>query len=215
MSDQDQQPSAALPDRVGHENTTVRLSPQHRLRALVAAHAAGTPEPLLLFYGHRTQRDARGRVIPGPGVLSQWYPAPFDHEGITYPHAEAFMMAAKARLFEDATTHAAILRESDPLKCKRLGRQVRGFDARVWNDHAYRIVVTACIAKFTGRPGRVDYLAQTAPAVLVEASPSDRVWGIGLRASDPAAHDVRTWRGQNLLGFALTEAREQLTSPTG
>ena len=53
-----------------------------------------------------------------------------------------------------------------------------------------------------------EYLLSTNDKVLVEASPTDCVWGIGLGKSNPDALDPTKWRGENLLGFALMTARE-------
>lgn len=196
------QPSLTSPTRT----PTVTRSAQDRLAQLRAAQAAGLEPSLLPFYGHY----ARGRQ-PGPWTLSQWWPEPFTHDGVTYPHAEAFMMAGKARLFGDTATLERILSERDPHRAKDLGRQVRGFDRGTWDAHAYDLVVEGNLAKFGTHDHLRRYLLSTAPAVLVEASPYDRIWGIGLRPEDPASRDVSRWRGQNLLGFAPTEVREQLT----
>ena len=103
-----------------------------------------------------------------------------------------------------------ILDARDPRTAKRLGRQVRGFDQAVWERDRFDIVVRASAAKFGQDRELRAYLLATADRVLVEASPTDRIWGIGLSASDPRAADPRSWRGSNLLGFALMQARAQL-----
>ncbi|MGP3972799.1 NADAR family protein [Streptomyces sp. 8N114] len=160
----------------------------------------------LFFWGHRPPRG--GGV--GPGCLSQWWPARFTVDGVEYAGAEHFMMAGKARLFGDAETEQRVLAAPHPGAAKALGRQVRGFDEETWARERYGIVVRANIAKF-GQDARLrEYLLGTAGRVLVEASPLDRVWGIGLAADDERAADPERWRGSNLLGFALMEAREEL-----
>jgi ribA/ribD-fused uncharacterized protein len=154
-----------------------------------------------LFWGHRREPD---------GVFSQWWPCRFEVDGQLYSTAEQFMMAGKARLFADADALAAILAESDPAGCKKLGRTVRGFHEASWARARFGLVVDGNLAKFGQSDHLRDVLLSTGDAILVEASPTDRIWGIGLRASDPRALDPRTWRGTNLLGFALVRTRSVL-----
>jgi ribA/ribD-fused uncharacterized protein len=68
------------------------------------------------------------------------------------------------------------------------------------------------LAKFAQHPDLAGFLLGTRERVLVEASPVDRVWGIGLAAGDERAGSPREWRGLNLLGFALMAAREALAA---
>ncbi len=145
-----------------------------------------------------------------PASFSQWTPSPFVVDGVTYSCAEQFMMAEKARLFGDAENLAKILRSSSPKTQKALGRKVTNFDAAVWSAKCLDIVVRANVAKFSQNPPLLAALLATGTKTLVEASPLDRVWGIGRRADDPRALDPATWNGTNLLGQALMRAREQL-----
>jgi ribA/ribD-fused uncharacterized protein len=161
---------------------------------------------LLLFWGHRPPK--RGGV--GKGCLSQWYPAPFTVDGVRYATAEHFMMAGKARLFGDAEAEKLVLAHDDPGKAKGAGRKVRGFDEETWAERRYGLVVAANEAKFGQRPALRDFLLSTGDRVLVEASPYDTVWGIGLSASQPEAARPSQWRGLNLLGFALMDVRDSL-----
>lgn len=203
--------NSATPGEVQLEPSVSRTylrTARDRFEQLRTEQAAGRGPLLLPFWGHHA-RSAH----PGPWTLSQWWPEPFTHDGVTYPHAESFMMAGKARLFGDQAALERILSERDPKTVKDLGRTVCGFDTATWNAHAYDIVVQGNLAKFGAHEHLRRYLLSTAPAVLVEASPYDRIWGIGLRPTDPAARVVSQWRGRNLLGFALTEVREQLTRP--
>ncbi|MCB9765483.1 MAG: NADAR family protein [Alphaproteobacteria bacterium] len=167
---------------------------------------AGQSFDYLLFWGHRPSKD--GRIHSS--CLSQWWPARFVVDGVAYATAEHFMMAGKARLFGDDEMLARILEAPSPAAAKKLGRKVRGFDEETWKAHRFDIVRDASAAKFGQDPGLRDYLLGTGDKVLVEASPYDRIWGIGLKAADPRAADPRTWQGQNLLGFALMEARTYL-----
>jgi len=160
----------------------------------------------LYFWGHRPQRD--GSV--GPGCLSQWWPAAFSIDGVQYTTAEHYMMATKARLFGDDRTLERILAAPSPGAAKALGRQIRHFDETAWMAHRFKVVVAANAAKFGQHPDLRKYLLGTSGRILVEASPVDGIWGIGLTADDPRAAEPARWPGLNLLGFALMQARLDL-----
>jgi ribA/ribD-fused uncharacterized protein len=174
--------------------------------ALLREVRTGTPVKYLHFWGHGPRAD--GRI--GASCLSQWWPSPFTVDGVTYRTAEHWMMAAKARLFEDPEALRRALAAAHPADAKKAGRLVRGFDETVWKRERFRVVVEGSVHKFAAHPGPREFLLGTGDRVLVEASPRDRVWGIGLSASDEAASAPERWRGLNLLGFALMEARERL-----
>ncbi|MDQ0583776.1 ribA/ribD-fused uncharacterized protein [Streptomyces rishiriensis] len=174
--------------------------------ALVRQVRTGAKIKYLHFWGHRPRPD--GRL--GSSCLSQWWPSPFVAEGVAYPTAEHWMMAAKARLFEDAEAEKRALAAKSPAQAKKEGRLVRGFDEATWQRERFRIVVEGSVHKFSSDAGLRAFLLNTGERVLVEASPVDRVWGIGLAADDEAAMDPQRWRGPNLLGFALMEARERV-----
>jgi ribA/ribD-fused uncharacterized protein len=176
-------------------------------RELVRLVEDGRPVRYLFFWGHRPQRD--GSI--GPGCLSQWWPAPFECDGARFTTAEHYMMWRKAMLFGDATTAEQILAAAHPHRAKALGRQVRDFDQQTWENHRFDIVVAGSIAKFGQHENLRDFLLATHERVLVEASPTDRIWGIGLAGSDERAADPKAWRGLNLLGFALMRARTILS----
>lgn len=174
--------------------------------ALVRQARAGARIKYLHFWGHRPRPD--GRL--GSSCLSQWWPSPFVVEGVGYATAEHWMMAGKARLFEDAEAEKRALAAKSPAQAKKEGRLVRGFDEAAWQRERFRIVVEGSVHKFASDAGLRAFLLGTGNRVLVEASPVDRVWGIGLAADDEAAMNPERWRGPNLLGFALMEARERL-----
>lgn len=174
--------------------------------ALVREVRAGARIKYLLFWGHRPAPD--GRL--GASCLSQWWPSPFVVDEVVYATAEHWMMAEKARLFGDAEAERRALAAGHPSEAKKAGRLVRGFDEETWERERFRIVVEGSVHKFASHPGLRSFLLGTGERVLVEASPVDRVWGIGLAADDEAAMDPQRWRGPNLLGFALMEARRRL-----
>ena len=144
------------------------------------------------------------------GVFSQWAPSPFELHGTHYVSAEQRMMKAKADLFGDSVSGAAIMAAQDPREIKRLGRQVRGFIDTQWCARAMTVVVEANLAKFRQNAAMGDALCATHPHILAEASPHDRIWGIGLSAQNPRARCREQWRGTNLLGEALMKVRETL-----
>lgn len=187
--------------------------------ALIEALATGTRVRYLHFWRHRPLPD--GRI--GPSCLSQWWPSPFTVDGVEYATAEHWMMAAKARLFGDPEGERRALAAGHPAEAQKAGRLVRGFDEAIWRRERFGIVVEGNMHKFASDADLRGFLLNTGersemgvpPAggwgrVLVEASPLDRVWGIGLAADDEGATDPARWRGPNLLGFALMEARERL-----
>ncbi len=124
------------------------------------------------------------------------------------------MMERKARLFGDVAAARAVLAAADPAAAKKHGRQVRGFDEAVWSECSFDIVVQGNAAKFDQHPPLRNYLLGTGERVLVEASPLDRVWGIGLTADDIRAQAPSAWPGRNLLGFALMRVRAMLRAST-
>jgi len=178
--------------------------PFNRAR-LIEAIEAGLEPRYLFFWAHTAKPGSQGKEC-----LSQWYPAAFTEDGVRYATAEHYMMAGKARLFGDAAALDAILAAATPAEAKKLGRQVRGFVEATWKQHCSGIVVRASLLKFAQEPELAAFLLASGDSVLVEASPRDRIWGIGMSQNNPAARDPRQWRGQNLLGFALMEARHQL-----
>lgn len=174
--------------------------------ALVKQVRAGAKIKYLHFWGHRPRPD--GRV--GASCLSQWWPSPFVVDGVTYATAEHWMMAGKARLLEDQEAERRVLAAGSPAQAKNVGRLVRRFDEQTWLRERFGIVVEGSVHKFAAHADLREFLLNTGDRVLVEASPMDRVWGIGLAADDEAAGDPERWRGPNLLGFALMEARHRL-----
>ncbi len=189
----------------------LRGMPIRSVADLTAALDTGATFKYLRFWGHRPQRD--GGV--GAGCLSQWWPAAFTVDGREFATAEHWMMWHKATLFGDLAVAERVLAAGHPHRAKALGRQVRDFDEATWAARRYEIVVAGSVAKFAQHEPLRRFLLGTGDRVLVEASPTDRVWGIGLTADDPRAADPATWRGDNLLGFALMEARAQLAGQRG
>lgn len=165
------------------------------------------------------------------GPFSQWYPSEFrattlfpnlkpvnsikpeyihlNNEQI-FANCEQYMMFEKAMLFQDYPSARAIMGTSNPKTVKALGRQVNNFDERIWSQHREHIVTVGNYNKFTQNSELKNYLANSGRNIFVEASPYDKIWGIGLDKNDPAALDPKKWRGLNLLGRAITAVRDKL-----
>lgn len=174
---------------------------------LASAILRGIEPKWLFFWGHTAANDGGTTK----SCFSQWWAGhPFDVEGGIYPTAEHWMMAEKARLFGDTEALASILNAGSPALAKKLGRQVRDFDGDLWDQHRWDIVVRGNAAKFSQHADLRQFLVATGDRILVEASPYDNIWGIGLSASHPDAENPNAWKGLNLLGFALMEVRRQL-----
>lgn len=144
--------------------------------------------------------------------FSQWFRAQLVVDGVTFNCAEQAMMYGKAQLFGDAATAAEILAAEHPRQHKALGRKVKPFDDRAWRLNREAIVRKANHAKFTQNPELLAQLLATRGTTLVEASPYDKIWGIGLAASDPRASDPAKWKGSNLLGKILSALRDELAA---
>ena len=140
--------------------------------------------------------------------FSQWHPSPFKINDIMYANTEQYMMAEKARLFNDLTTCAQILATTKPYEIKRLGRVVKNFDEAKWCLERERIVYEGNLAKFSQNKKLFDFICQSDPSIIVEASPYDKIWGIGLDKSHPDSSDPSKWKGLNLLGKCLMTVRD-------
>ncbi|RKP51585.1 NADAR family protein [Cohnella endophytica] len=179
---------------------------KNSLERLLADCKAGQEFTFLYFWGHTPPKD--GSL--NRSCLSQWWLCPFTIDGITYSCAEQYMMAEKARLFHDDKNLANIMSAKTPKEMKEFGRAVSGFDRVLWERQSYEVVKKGNYAKFSQNPDLWHYLKSTGNCILVEASPVDRVWGIGIGQEHPNAGDPSKWEGANLLGFALTEVRDEL-----
>ena len=157
------------------------------------------------FWGHTPAKNGVTSTC-----LSQWYDTAFEVAGVKYHTAEQYMMAQKALLFNDAEVYDEIMAADNPRDYKKLGRKIRNFDGKVWDMKKYEIVVEGNKAKFSQNDELKEFLLSTGDAILVEASPYDRIWGIGLYPAQAAKGTVDQWRGLNLLGCALMEVRDWL-----
>ena len=173
---------------------------------LLAQLAQGTRIKYLLFWGHQPSQD--GTITKS--CLSQWWLADFVVAGITYRSTEHWMMAEKARLFNDDKALGQILTAKSPAEAKKLGREIQSFEPEIWEAHKVAIVLASNRHNFGQHPELAKFLLSKNDRILVEASPVDNIWGIGLAADSADATDPARWQGPNLLGFILMEVRDQL-----
>jgi ribA/ribD-fused uncharacterized protein len=162
--------------------------------------------PFLFFWGHQPAKDGSTTK----SCFSQWWVAPFEVDGIAYKTTEHWMMAGKARLCGDENARQKILACDTAAQAKKEGRMIQGFDPVVWDEHKFSIVVEGNLHKFTQHLELKRFLRGTGEQVLVEASPDDNIWGIGMAADDPVTLDPEQWKGCNLLGYALMEVRDKI-----
>jgi ribA/ribD-fused uncharacterized protein len=160
----------------------------------------------LFFWSHRPNPD--GTI--GKTCFSQWFEASFEIDGIHYQTAEHYMMAEKARLFDDRTILSEILAANHPRQAQKLGQKIQNFQEEIWHAHRFEIVVAGNLAKFQQNQLLTQFILSTQSKILVEASPNDRIWGIGLAADNPNINNPHCWQGTNLLGFALMEVRQHI-----
>lgn len=168
---------------------SIRLTPEGTLTT-----AAERPSALLLFYG---------------GPFSQWVGDPMTIDGVTYNCPEQYMMAQKARMFGDDHALKLIMGTTSPARQKAVGRLVKDYSDARWHPFARDVVRTATLHKFQD-PMYRQHLLATGDAEIVEASPTDVFWGIGLGESDPDARFHSKWRGPNWLGQCLMEVRASI-----
>ncbi len=179
---------------------------KYSVESIRGMHNAGKKLDYNMFWGHQPSAD--GSI--NQSCLSQWWMEEFRYENDIYCCMEQFMMAQKAEVFGDTEIREEIMNCRKPKEIKALGRKVRGFDESVWNKVKYSIVLNGNFRKFTQNPKLREFLLSTGENILVEASPYDAVWGIRMSANNENAQNPMKWQGQNLLGFALMEVRDEI-----
>jgi ribA/ribD-fused uncharacterized protein len=144
--------------------------------------------------------------------LSNWYDCrrPFKYKGLTFFNSEQAFMWEKAVFFGDMETAKNIIGNPDPARCKRLGRLIKGFDVERWMVNSFTFMVAVNYAKFSQNVILKNTLLETEDKIIVEASPYDKIWGIGIHWEDDDCLDENKWKGMNLLGKALMEVRKKL-----
>ncbi len=179
---------------------------KYDLEWLIDKFEKGKKLDYMFFWGH--QKSKNGELTQT--CFSQWWPSPFIVDGIRYNTAEHWMMAQKALLFGDQDSFSKVILANSPSEAKTIGRQVRNFNEDIWSSKRIDIVVQGTLHKFTQSEDLKKYLIDTKNKILVEASPVDKIWGIGLAVDNEKAANPKCWKGLNLLGFALMEVRDIL-----
>lgn len=142
------------------------------------------------------------------GYLSNWYLSDFVIDGIVFSSMEQYMMYQKAIVFGDKEIAEDILSTSNVAKIKLLGRKVSNYDDTVWNGIRQIIIYRGLLEKFRQNKELSELLLATGDAILAECAVKDKIWGIGLNMCENDRFDIKKWKGQNLLGFALMEVRK-------
>ena len=144
------------------------------------------------------------------GALSQWHKVPIFYREIMFNCAEQAMMYHKAMLFNDTVTAQKILDTDSPKAQKALGRKVTPFNPKEWSRMSRLIVLEINYAKFSQHEDLKELLLSTGYKILVEASPFDKVWGIGRREGTEGIEDQKNWNGKNWLGYCLSDVKHML-----
>ena len=172
---------------------------------IIKRYNAGEQLNIIAFWGHTPNPKKMTKAC-----FSQWYDCWFEVNGVQYHTTEQYMMAQKAALMRDFTTHKKIMSADNPKDYKALGREVQHFDESLWDNEKYNVVLRGNLAKFSQNPELHAFLNSTGDSVLVEGSPYDGIWGVKLGIDDPKINNPVEWQGENLLGFALMETRDIL-----
>ncbi|OON98072.1 MAG: hypothetical protein ATN36_01755 [Epulopiscium sp. Nele67-Bin005] len=178
----------------------------YNLEYLKMQISIGFEPEYLTFWGHRPTKN--GSI--GASCLSQWFEAKFEYNGQVYWCMEQFMMAQKARVFGDLEMLDKILNSNSQKEIKNFGRKVKGFNEGTWQNCREGIVFEGNLQKFSQNPKLKSFLLATDEKVLVEASPYDTIWGIGMSANDERIFEPYSWNGLNLLGFTLMNVRQKI-----
>jgi len=174
---------------------------------LYQAISEGDSFDYLYFWGHTKPKSE----AVNKACFSQWYEGyPVVEGENTFATAEHYMMWRKAKLFNDNVAAEKCLKSTDPREVKAIGRSVRNYDDKLWSEKRYDAVCQGNMHKFSQHPKLKEYILSTDYAVLVEASPYDKVWGIGLNPQEASQKTPHDWKGMNLLGYALMEVRDWL-----
>lgn len=169
-------------------------------------NAIAPESKFLFFWGHQPNKD--GSI--SKTCFSQWWLSSFEVDNVIYKTAEHWMMAKKAELFNDNEVLAKIIKANSPAEAKKLGREVKNYDDKLWLANRYEIVKQGNYHKFSQNKDLKTFLLNTKDRVLVEASPVDPIWGIGMATDHKDVSNPEKWKGLNLLGFALMEVRDEL-----
>lgn len=165
---------------------------------------ADNADNYVFFYGH-----TEGRPF---ACFSNFYPSKFTADGKNFNCSEQYFMKKKQEMFDPTNVQLAnaIMAETSPAKIKAFGRQVKNYDETKWNQERYRVMKEALMYKFGQNQNMKQILMSTGNKILCECTNLDKIWASGLHITDPDRFDETKWKGQNLLGKALMEVRNEL-----
>jgi ribA/ribD-fused uncharacterized protein len=146
------------------------------------------------------------------GYLGNWYNSPFTIDNIQFINSEQYFMWRKLKEFDpdNDQLEKELLKSTNSAEMKAIGQQVKNYKDKVWATIRYDVMKTGLLQKFIQNPHLLTKLLNTKDAILVEASPRDKIWGIGLNAEHAMSVGKENWPGENLLGKCLMEVREML-----
>jgi ribA/ribD-fused uncharacterized protein len=144
------------------------------------------------------------------GVLSNFEKCYIKYKGHLFATTEQAFMWEKAVFFNDHESASKILKEENPAKAKKLGREVKNFDDSKWSEVCYEIMYKINYEKYFQNTRLKNILLQTENKQLIEANPRDFRWSCGLEANDPNIENEEDWPGENLLGKVLMQVRDEL-----
>ena len=133
------------------------------------------------------------------------------NQKVVIHNSETAIMLEKASLMDDKDIFEKLKHSKHPSYSKKLGRKVKNWNQKLWDENIENIALYVLTAKFTSFSQLRDKLISTKNAILVEAAPYDRIWGVGMRSNDPNIRDPKKWKGQNILGFTLMKVRENIS----
>lgn len=162
----------------------------------------------VFFYGH----EGGSADDPDKRCLSNFFYCPIVYMDTTFLSSEQLFMYIKAMSFGDEIAAGRIINYPSPSKCKSIGRKVKNFDADIWDMVSYGAMYQACFAKFSQNEKLGQYLLSTGDKILVEASPRDSIWGIGMDINYAESTPPEVWmkHGENRLGKVLMDVRKVL-----
>lgn len=175
---------------------------------IVALKKRSKEEEFDFIYFWKSTPGENGELTPS--CFSQWWPSSFHIGEQEFPTAEHFMMHCKAVLFDDKEIAEKILSTESCREVKKLGRRVQNFDSQLWQEHRFAVVLRGNLAKFSQNENLKHYIMSTGEKIIVEASPTDTIWGIGMDEKQARQSSPAEWDGLNLLGFALMRTRSLL-----
>lgn len=182
-----------------------------RNKDVIEAYDRGDKLDFIFFWGHTNKSNSVNKTC-----FSQWYTdsGEFQDNDFVYGSCEHYMMLHKLLLM-NGNNHSdpmvdKILEAVTTKEVKALGRKIKNWDEKKWNAEKFNIVVQGNLLKFSQDEELKEYLLSTGDKILVEASPFDPNWGIGLDSHAPNVDNPNTWKGDNLLGYALMEVRDKL-----